>query len=61
MSKGVKRQADNNNINIDHNLIKVKHIATGFMMIQRNVIEQMIEAYPLTKYKVDVIKSQEEK
>ena len=37
-------------ISIENNLIKVKHIATGFMMIQRNVIEKMIEAYPLTKY-----------
>jgi hypothetical protein len=44
---------DKKNIYIDNNLIKVKHIATGFMMLQRNVIQKMIEAYPLTKYVID--------
>jgi len=43
-----------NVLNIDKNLTKVKHIATGFMMIQRNVIESMSAAFPSTKYTDDV-------
>jgi hypothetical protein len=39
---------------IDRNLAKVKHIATGFMMIQRKTIEMMMEVYPSTKYTDDV-------
>jgi hypothetical protein len=41
-------------LNIDKNLAKVKHIATGFMMIQRTVIEKMSAAFPSTKYVDDV-------
>lgn len=41
-------------LNIDKNLTKVKHIATGFMMIQRTVIEKMSSAFPSTKYVDDV-------
>lgn len=41
-------------LNIDKNLAKVKHIATGFMMIKRNVIEKMSQAFPSTKYVDDV-------
>ena len=41
-------------LNIDKNLAKVKHIATGFMMIKRNVIEKMSKAFPSTKYVDDV-------
>jgi hypothetical protein len=43
-----------NVLNIEKNLTKVKHIATGFMMIQRNVIETMSSAFPSTKYTDDV-------
>jgi hypothetical protein len=43
-----------NTLNIDQNLTKLKHIATGFMMIQRNVIEKMFLAFPSTKYADDV-------
>jgi hypothetical protein len=39
---------------IENNLTQVKHLATGFMMIQRNVIEQMMKAFPSTKYIDDV-------
>lgn len=39
---------------IENNLAKVRHIATGFMMIQRNVIETMMTQYPNTKYTDDV-------
>lgn len=35
---------------IDNNLIELKHIATGFMMISRTVIEKMCAAFPSTKY-----------
>lgn len=41
-------------IKIEKNLTEVKHIATGFMLIKRGVIEKMIEAYPSTKYIDDV-------
>jgi hypothetical protein len=41
-------------LNIEANLAKVKHIATGFMMFKREVIEQMSKAFPQTKYVDDV-------
>lgn len=41
-------------LTIEQNLTKVRHIATGFMMIQRNVIEKMSKAFPSTKYTDDV-------
>lgn len=44
----------NNVLSIDNNLTKVRHLATGFMMIKRNTIEQMAIAYPTTKYTDDV-------
>ena len=43
-----------NHLQIEGNITKIKHLATGFMMIQRNVIEKMMEAFPSTKYKDDV-------
>ena len=43
-----------NCIQIENNLTKVRHLATGFMMIQRNVIEKMSKAFPSTKYVDDV-------
>ena len=44
----------NSTLSIQNNLTKVRHIATGFMMIKRNTIEQMMLAYPATKYTDDV-------
>jgi hypothetical protein len=41
-------------IQVENNLTKVKHIATGFMMIQKNVIESLSKAFPSTKYTDDV-------
>jgi hypothetical protein len=41
-------------LKIEENLAKVRHIATGFMMIERNVIEKMMMAFPSTKYVDDV-------
>jgi hypothetical protein len=41
-------------LTIEQNLIRVKHLATGFMMIRRDVIENMMKAFPSTKYKDDV-------
>ena len=41
-------------LNIDNNLAKVKHVATGFMMIQRGVFDKMFVAFPSTKYVDDV-------
>jgi hypothetical protein len=43
-----------NVLSIDQNLAKVKHLATGFMMFKRSVIEKMAKAYPATKYVDDV-------
>jgi len=48
-------------LSIEKNIAKVKHLATGFMMIKRNVIEKMSKAFPSTKYVDDVhfLKSEE--
>jgi hypothetical protein len=44
-------------------MIEVYHIATGFMMIKRNVIEKMVKEYPETKYtdNMGFLKTEEEK
>lgn len=41
-------------VKIKNNLTRVKHVATGFMMIQRNVFDDMSKSYNLTKYTDDV-------
>jgi hypothetical protein len=43
-----------NTIQVEKNLTKVKHLATGFMMIRREVIEKMMTAFPSTKYTDDI-------
>lgn len=43
-----------NMLEIQNNLTQVRHLATGFMMIQRSVIEVMSKAFPQTKYVDDV-------
>lgn len=43
-----------NLLNIQQNIAKVRHIATGFMMLQRDVIVQMCREYSQTKYDDDV-------
>jgi len=43
-----------NVLSIENNLAKVKHLATGFMMIQRPAIQQMMAAFPSTKYVDDI-------
>ena len=43
-----------NQLSIENNLCKVKHLATGFMMIHRETIEKMFKAFPSTKYTDDV-------
>jgi len=45
---------ENNTLEIKDNLARVKHLATGFMMIQRDVIEKMFMAFPDTKYTDDI-------
>ena len=40
----------NNTLEVVNNLTKVKHLATGFMMIRRDTIEKMTRAFPYTKY-----------
>jgi hypothetical protein len=41
-------------LEINNNLARVKHLATGFMMIKRDVISKMSKAFPSTKYVDDV-------
>lgn len=43
-----------NVLNIENNITEVRHLATGFMCIRRAVIENMMKAYPSTKYIDDV-------
>ena len=43
-----------NFLEIDNNLSEVRHLATGFMMIRRPLVEAMIRAFPSTKYVDDV-------
>jgi hypothetical protein len=43
-----------NTLEIINNLTKVRHLATGFMMIRRDTIEKMSRAFPSTKYIDDV-------
>jgi len=43
-----------NTLEIVNNLTKVRHLATGFMMIRRDTIEKMSRAFPSTKYVDDV-------
>ena len=43
-----------NTLEIASNLTKVRHLATGFMMIRRDTIEKMARAFPSTKYTDDV-------
>jgi hypothetical protein len=44
----------NKYIEIEDNLTQVKHLATGFMLMQRTMIEKMMIAYHSTKYTDDV-------
>jgi len=48
-------------VQIVKNMLEVRHLATGFMMIRRETIETMMKAFPSTKYVDDVgfLKSEE--
>jgi Anp1 len=41
-------------IPVENNLAKVRHIATGFMMISRTCLEKMFLSFPDTKYTDDI-------
>jgi hypothetical protein len=43
-----------NNLQVEGNIAKIRHLATGFMMIQRVVIEKMFKAFPSTKFTDDI-------
>jgi hypothetical protein len=45
---------DGGNIPIQNGFIKCKYVGTGFMLIKREVLEKMVEAYPETKYNNDI-------
>jgi len=40
---------------VENNLIRVRHVATGFMMFKCEVIEKMIKKYPETRYCMDTV------
>lgn len=42
------------NVKVVNNLMKVRHIATGFMMLKRELITKMHKSYPETKYNDDI-------
>jgi hypothetical protein len=44
----------NTTIQIKNNVAEVRHLATGFMMFKRDVIEKMSAAFPSTKYTDDI-------
>lgn len=48
----VNREA--NQSAVQNGLLQVKHIGTGFMLIQRNVIQKMFNAYPELKHDDDI-------
>lgn len=41
-------------LHISNNIGRVRHIATGFMLIKRNTLESMFKAFPSTKYTDDI-------
>jgi hypothetical protein len=41
-------------LEIKNNITEVRHLATGFMMVRRDVVECMQKAFPSTKYQDDV-------
>jgi hypothetical protein len=43
-----------NQVQVENGLIRVKHMATGFMMIARGCLEKMMRSFPSTKYTDDV-------
>lgn len=43
-----------NDLRINENRAQVKHLATGFMMIRRDTLEIMMQAFPETKYVDDI-------
>jgi hypothetical protein len=43
-----------NVLEIENNLAKVRHVATGFMMIKREVFKKMMKSFPSTKYVDDI-------
>lgn len=51
-----------NSLEVENDIAEVRHLATGFMMIKREVIECMQKAFPSTKYEDDIgYLTQEEK
>jgi hypothetical protein len=45
---------ESNTLNVEKNLTKVRHLATGFMMIKRQTFDMMFKAFSHTKYTDDV-------
>jgi len=53
----------NPELQIKQNIAEIRHLPTGFMLLKREVIEQMIQAYSETKYYDDIgfLNSEEDK
>lgn len=49
-----RKESDEEGVPVHNNLAEVRHLATGFMMIKREVIECMQKAFPSTKYVDDI-------
>lgn len=49
-----RKESDEEGVPVHNNLAEVRHLATGFMMIKREVIECMQKAFPSTKYADDI-------
>jgi hypothetical protein len=49
-----RKESDEEGVPVHNNLAEVRHLATGFMMIKREVIECMQMAFPSTKYVDDI-------
>jgi hypothetical protein len=45
---------DPTNLEVNQGLLQVKHLGTGFMMIKRNALEKMCDAFPELKYDDDI-------
>jgi len=45
---------DHSNVTIENGFMEVAYIATGFMLIQRHVLETMVSRFPELKFKNDV-------
>lgn len=46
-------ELDQNHTKIQNNLLRVRYVGTGFMLIRRDVLERMKQVYPERRYELD--------